>query len=88
MAPPPVPNETGAATSTKPISAADLVPASQLDDFKATIVEFKFLPKAALLPTLKKKFGDRCTSGQIKATLEHVAEKPSKKGDWQLKAGT
>lgn len=82
MPPPPAPN--GAAIPIKPVSAADLVPAAQLEDFKATIVEFKFLPKAALIPTLKKKF-DKCTAGQIKATLEHVAEKPSKKGDWQIK---
>lgn len=82
MPPPPAPN--GAATPIKSVSAADLVPAAQLEDFKATIVEFKFLPKAALIPTLKKKF-DKCTAGQIKTTLEHIAEKPSKKGDWQIK---
>lgn len=84
MAPPSMPSSAGAAVPSKPASAADLVPAADLDDFKAAILEFKFLPKAALLPTLKKKF-DRCTSGQIKATLEHVAEKPTKKGDWQIK---
>lgn len=84
MPPPPTPNGAAAAASNKSISTADLVPAKQLDDFKAAILEFKFLPKAALLPTLKKKF-DKCTAGQIKATLEHVAEKPSKKGDWQIK---
>lgn len=84
MALPPTPSGAAAAAPSKPAPAADLIPAAQLDDFKATIVEFKFLPKAALLPTLKKKF-DKCTAGQIKATLEHVAEKPSKKGDWQIK---
>lgn len=85
MPPPPAPKTVnGSNTTDKPDPVVDLVPAHQMDEFKATIVEFKFLPKSALLPTLKKKF-DRCTSGQIKATLDHVAEKPKKKGDWQLK---
>lgn len=84
MAPPPTPSGAAAAAPSKSAPAADLIPVAQLDDFKAAIAEFKFLPKAALLPTLKKKF-DKCTAGQIKATLEHVAEKPSKKGDWQIK---
>lgn len=66
------------------MSAAGLVAAGDLDGFKETILEFKYLPKAALLPTLKKKF-DKYTAGQIKATLEHVAEKPTKKADWQIK---
>lgn len=79
MAPPPAPK---AASGPAP-APADLIPAQHMDEFKATIMEFKFLPKAAMLPTLKKKF-DRISSGQIKATLEHVAEKPSKK-DWKLK---
>lgn len=92
MRPPPAPKATNGAvaTATAAVAAkskpdpADLVPASQLEDFKATIVEFKFLPKSALVPTLKKKF-DQCTSNQIKATLDLVAEKPQKRGDWKLK---
>lgn len=96
MRPPPAPKATNGAVATATATAtaaavakskpdpADLVPASQLEDFKATIVEFKFLPKSALVPTLKKKF-DHCTSNQIKATLDLVAEKPQKRGDWKLK---
>lgn len=94
MRPPPAPKATNGPVATASAAAAvatknkpdpaDLVPASQLEDFKATIVEFKFLPKSALVPTLKKKF-DGCTSGQIKATLDLVAEKPQKRGDWMLK---
>lgn len=84
MRPPPAPKPaSGAAAASKP-EPGDLVPANQLDDFKAAILEFKFLPKSALVPTLKKKF-DRCTSSQIKTTLDHVAEKPQKRGDWKLK---
>lgn len=85
MPPPAAPKTSNGITSTdKADTVVDLIPAHQMDEFKAAIVEFKFLPKTALLPTLKKKF-DRCTSAQIKATLDHVAEKPKKKGDWQLK---
>lgn len=92
MAPPPVPSGSSAlgAASVAAVSNVpaprDLVPADQLDSFKATVLEFNFLPKAALTATLKKKL-DRCTSAQIKATLDHVAEKPNKKGDWQIKSG-
>lgn len=86
MRPPPAPKPAnGPVTASKP-EPADLVPADQLNDFKAAILEFKFLPKSALVPTLKKKF-DRYTSSQIKTTLDHVAEKPQKRGDWKLKEG-
>ncbi|KAI3396439.1 hypothetical protein diail_12159 [Diaporthe ilicicola] len=91
MAPPPLPSAFSAfgATSVAAVSNApapqDLVPADQLDNFKATVLEFSFMPKAALTALLKKKL-DRCTSAQIKATLDHVAEKPNKKGDWQIKS--
>lgn len=88
MRPPPAPKQNGgaataAAASNKP-EPGDLISDEYLADFKATILEFKFLPKSALIPTLKKKF-ERCTSNQIKATLDHVAEKPQKRGDWKLK---
>ncbi|KAJ0117164.1 hypothetical protein J7T55_003581 [Diaporthe amygdali] len=92
MAPPPAPSAFAAlgATSTPAVSNVpapeDLVPADQLEGFKATVVEFSFLPKAAMIATLKKKL-DHCTSTQIKATLDHVAEKPNKKGDWRIKSG-
>lgn len=92
MAPPPVPSAfaalgaTSVATSSNPPAPQDLVPAAQLDNFKAAVLEFSFMPKAALLATLKKKL-DNCTSAQIKATLDHVAEKPNKKGNWQIKSG-
>lgn len=85
MPPPPAPNATnGATAATKPDTLVKLIPAQHLDDFKTTILDFKYLSKGALIPVLKHKF-DRCTSGQIKATLEHVAEKPKARGDWQLK---
>lgn len=85
MPPPPAPNVTnGAAATTSADTPVKLVPAQDLADFKTTILDFKYLSKGALIPVLKHKF-DRCTSGQIKATLEHVAEKPKARGDWQLK---
>lgn len=93
MAPPPVPSgfaalgNTSAATSSNPPAPQDLVPASQLDKFKAAVLEFSFMTKAALVPTLKKKLDNKCTIPQIKATLDLVAEKPNKKGNWQIKSG-
>lgn len=92
MAPPPVPSgfaalgATSAAAVSNPPAPQDLVPAAQLDNFKAAVLEFSFMPKAAMIATLKKKL-DNCTSAQIKATLDHVAEKPNKKGNWQIKSG-
>ncbi|KAG8159054.1 hypothetical protein KVR01_011497 [Diaporthe batatas] len=93
MAPPPVPSSAFAALGTSCAAAVsnapapqDLVPAAQLDSFKAAVLEFSFLPKQAMVATLKKKL-DSCTMAQIKATLDHVAEKPKKKGDWKIKAG-
>jgi hypothetical protein len=92
MAPPPVPSAfsalgaTSGATVSNPPASQDLVPAAQLDSFKAAVLEYSFMPKAAIIATLKKKL-DNCTMAQIKATLDHVAEKPNKKGDWQIKSG-
>lgn len=92
MAPPPVPfgfaalGATSAATTSNPPAPQDLVPAAQLDSFKAAVLEYSFMPKTAMVATLKKKL-DNCTTAQIKATLDHVAEKPSKKGDWKIKSG-
>lgn len=89
MPPPlaPVAKPAVAATASKvPDPVLDMVPAHQIEDFKAAVMQFKFLPKIALLPTLKKQF-DRCTKDQIKATLEHVAEKHGRK-DWELKQST
>ncbi|CAN8095610.1 unnamed protein product [Discula destructiva] len=83
MPPPPAPSKTDVTSSKKPASPSDLVPANHLEDFKAAVMDFKYLAKSALLPTLKKRF-DRCTSAQIKATLEQVAEKHGRK-DWELK---
>lgn len=57
-----------------------------MDEFKAIVTEFSFLAKAALTQTLKKKLGS-CSLPEIKATLDYVAEKPTKKGDWQIKKG-
>ncbi|KAG6356599.1 hypothetical protein INS49_014472 [Diaporthe citri] len=92
MAPPPVPSAfaalgaTAVAASSNPPAPQDLVPAAQLDNFKAAVLEFSFMPKAAMIATLKKKL-DNCTNAQIKATLDYVAEKPNKKGNWQIKSG-
>lgn len=92
MAPPPVPSAfaalgaTSAAASPNPPASQDLVPADQLDNFKAAVLEFSFLTKAALVATLRKKL-DNCSKEQIKATLDYVAEKPNKKGNWQIKSG-
>lgn len=92
MAPPPVPSgfaalgSTSAAAISNPPASQDLVPAAQLDNFKAVVLEFSFMTKMALTATLKKKL-DNCTSAQIKATLDYVAEKPNKKGNWQIKSG-
>lgn len=92
MAPPPVPSgfaalgATSAATSSNPPAPRELVPAAQLDNFKAVVLEFSFMTKTALVATLNKKL-DKCTTAQIKATLDYVAEKPNKKGDWQIKSG-
>ncbi|PSR90772.1 chromatin assembly factor 1 subunit A-domain-containing protein [Coniella lustricola] len=83
MLPPPAPK---ASTATAGHSAVDLIPANMIDEFKSVILEFKFLPKTALIPTLQHKF-DKCKKAQIAATLDHVAEKPKKKGDWHIKAG-
>lgn len=93
MAPPPVPSSAFAALGTSSAATVsnapapqDLVPAAQLDSFKAAVLEYSFMPKQAMLATLKKKL-DNCTMPQIKATLDHVAEKPNKKGDWKIKSG-
>lgn len=92
MAPPPAPSAfaaLGAASvpaGSNPPAPQDLVPAAQLDNFKAAVLEFSFMPKAAMVATLRKKL-DNCTNAQIKATLDHVAEKPNKKGNWQIKSG-
>lgn len=89
MPPPPAPAtnaDVGAAAPKGSDPVLDMVPAHQMDDFKAAVMQFKFLAKSALLPTLKKQF-DRCTKDQIKATLEHVAEKHGRK-DWELKPST
>lgn len=89
MPPPPAPatnQNIGAGTSKAPDPVLDMVPAHQMEDFKAAVMQFKFLAKSALLPTLKKQF-DRCTKDQIKTTLEHVAEKHGRK-DWELKQST
>lgn len=86
MPPPPAPatnEDAGGDTSKISDPVLDLVPAHQMENFKAAVMQFKFLAKSALLPTLKKQF-DRCTKDQIKATLEHVAEKHGRK-DWELK---
>lgn len=92
MAPPPAPSvfaalgaASGATASNAP-APHDLVPAAQLDSFKAAVLEYCFLPKAAMIATLKKKL-DNCTMAQVKATLDYVAEKPNKKGDWKIKSG-
>lgn len=85
MPPPPAPKASNT-TASNSIAAADLIPASLMDEFKSVILEFKFLPKTALIPTLQHKF-DKCKKAQIAATLEYVAEKPKKKGDWQIKVG-
>lgn len=89
MLPPPHPaakSDVAAASSTISNPVLDMVPAHQMEDFKAAVMQFKFLAKTALLPTLKKQF-DRCTKEQIKATLEHIAEKHGRK-DWELKQAT
>ncbi|KAJ4414839.1 chromatin assembly factor-I (CAF-I) p90 subunit [Gnomoniopsis sp. IMI 355080] len=89
MPPPPAPatnQDAGAGTSKVPDPVLDMVPAHQMEDFKAAVMQFKFLAKSALLPTLKKQF-DRCSKDQIKTTLEHVAEKHGRK-DWELKQST
>jgi hypothetical protein len=92
MAPPPAPSAstalgaTSGATVSNPPAPQDLVPAAQLESFKAAVLEYSFMPKAAIIPTLKKKL-DNCTVAQIKATLDYVAEKPNKKGDWKIKSG-
>lgn len=92
MAPPPVPSAfaalgaTSGATVSNPPATQDLVSAAQLDSFKAAVLEYSFMPKAAMIATLKKKL-DNCTMAQIKATLDYVAEKPNKKGDWKIKSG-
>lgn len=86
MPPPPTPannQDVGACTSKTSDPVLNLVPPHQMEEFKAAVMQFKFLAKSALLPTLKKQF-DRCTKDQIKATLEHVAEKHGRK-DWELK---
>lgn len=86
MPPPPAPTtnqDVGAGASKATETVLDLVPADQMEDFKAAVMQFKFLAKSALIPTLKKQF-DRCTKDQIKTTLEHVAEKHGRK-DWELK---
>ncbi|ROW06114.1 hypothetical protein VMCG_04587 [Cytospora schulzeri] len=93
MPPPPVPASpfaalgAGAAAASPQASVPqDLVKADRMDEFKAIVTEFNFLAKAALISTLKKKMGN-CSLPEIKATLDYVAEKPSKKGDWQIKKG-
>lgn len=95
MPPPPVPASpfsalgagAGAAAAVPQIpKPQDLVKADRMDEFKAIVVEFNFLAKAALVSTLKKKLGN-CSLPEIKATLDYVAEKPSKKGDWQIRKG-
>lgn len=86
MPPPPTPAnnpDVVAGTSNILDPVLDLIPAHLMEEFKAAVMQFKFLAKSALLPTLKKQF-DRCTKDQIKATLEHVAEKHGRK-DWELK---
>ncbi|POS75299.1 hypothetical protein DHEL01_v206300 [Diaporthe helianthi] len=92
MAPPPVPSvlaalgtASAASVSNAPVPQ-DLVPAAQLDSFKAAVLEYSFLTKQAMVSTLKKKL-DHCTMAQIKATLDYVAEKPNKKADWKIKSG-
>lgn len=86
MPPPPAPYKAESSASTVSGAPANLVPAQHMEDFKAAVMEFKYLPKTALCPTLKKRF-DKCTTVQIKATLEHVAEKHGRK-DWELKPST
>lgn len=94
MPPPPVPASpfaaalgAGSAVATPQASTPqDLVKPDRLDEFKAIVTEFNFLAKAALVSTLKKKLGN-CSLPEIKATLDYVAEKPTKKGDWQIKKG-
>lgn len=85
MPPPPTPKASTADANTS-APAADLIPAHLMDEFKAMVLEFKFLPKSGMIPTLAHKF-DKCKKAQIQATLEYVAEKPKKNGDWQLKQG-
>lgn len=82
MPPPPPPSKARVASELSN-AAPGLIPAQDFDYFKAAVMEFKFLAKSALLPTLKKKF-DKCTKAQLTATLEHVAEKHGRK-DWELK---
>lgn len=77
----------GSAAATPQASGSqDLVKPDRMDEFKAIVMEFNFLAKAALVSTLKKKLGN-CSLPEIKATLDYIAEKPSKKGDWQIKRG-
>lgn len=83
MPPPPAPSKTDVSSFKTPGAAISLIPAQHMDEFKAAVMEFKYLPKTALCPTLKKRF-EKCTTAQIKATLEHVAEKHGRK-DWELK---
>ncbi|KUI71072.1 Chromatin assembly factor 1 subunit rlf2 [Cytospora mali] len=93
MPPPPIPASPfsmlgagSAAVAPQTSVPQDLIKAERMDEFKAIVVEFNFLAKAALISTLKKKLGN-CSLPEIKATLDYVAEKPSKKGDWQIKKG-
>ncbi|KAK7749779.1 hypothetical protein SLS53_000358 [Cytospora paraplurivora] len=93
MPPPPIPASpfaalgAGSVAATPPTTVPQgLIKAERMDEFKAIVVEFSFLAKAALTQTLKKKLGN-CSLPEIKATLDYVAEKPTKKGDWQIKKG-
>ena len=67
MAPPPAPVT---------IHPKDMVPASELDDFKRAVIseDISMLTKVALVDMLSRRFKS-CTKAQVKNTLEIVAHR-------------
>ncbi|ETS80102.1 hypothetical protein PFICI_07631 [Pestalotiopsis fici W106-1] len=82
MAPPPLPGSSPAATSASDQPDwSTLMPKSMFPEFKRAIInkEYNFLTKVGIVDMLSKKF-PTVNKGQVKATLDFLAERSSLPG--------